>query len=245
MHKKIIAGTGIAVTTALLAVAWVAGAQPTGSTSTPAAASAPAVATQPQILSVNAAGRVLLRGTIASVSSGSMTVNGWGGTWTVNIPASAEVLPAAAAGSYATAFQTGDFVGVEGTVATNAAWTVNATVVSDWTYRAALNGQEKANVQAARGIRTSGPRDYVGTASGVNGSSLTLTAANGTTYTVNAAANAEVVNRNWATMPFANIQSGDNVRVYGVNASGTVTAQIVRDVTIPARTAAAPSSTGQ
>ncbi len=228
MTKKIMAGAGVLATAAILATALAASAQ-----TTVPAPTAVTTTNEPQVLNVGQNGNVLLRGKIASIANGTMTVQGWGGTWTVNIPASASVFPAAAASNYATAFQTGDFVGVQGTIDTSANWTVNATLVRDWTYRTALTSQEKANAQAAQGIRNGYPRDYVGTASNVSASSLTLTASNGTAYTVNPGANAEIVSRGWATLPFASIQNGDNVRVYGVNASGTITASIIRDVTLP------------
>ncbi len=224
MNRKLTAGAGIAASAAILAMAMVAGAQ--------TAVPAPVASTvQPQIVQVGPKGNILLRGTIASVSAGTITVESWGGTWTVDVPASATVLPAAAT-DYANQFKTGDFVGVQGSVATNANWTVNATLVRDWTYRAALSSQEKANAQSAQGIRSAAPRDYIGTASNVSGSSFTLTTANGTVYTVNTAANTELVNRVWATLPFSGITGGDSVRVYGVDANGTVAAQIVRDVSV-------------
>ena len=64
------------------------------------------------------------------------------------------------------------------------------------------------------------------------------TAAAGTTYTVTVPSGAEIVNTKWITIPLTSVNSGDNVRVYGVNASGTITARIVRDVTIVATTTA-------
>ena len=99
--------------------------------------------------------------------------------------------------------------------------------------------EQHQNIQSAQGIRSGFPRDYIGTASGVSGSSFTLATTNGTSYAVNVASGAEVVNRNWLTLPLASIQSGDSVRVYGVNSSGTITAQIVRDVTLSATSTAA------
>ena len=221
---------GLAAGMALLATTLIASAQTATTTTT---ATAPAKS-QPMILQVNKDGRALLRGTIASVSSGVMTVNGWGGTWTVNIGSSAQVLPAVA-GNDITQFKTGDFVGVEGTVSASALWTINATLVRDWTYRTAVTQEVKQNVQEAKQIRnTNRPRDYVGVASNVSGASFTLTVG-GTAYTVNPSSGAEVVNRTWIAMPLSSIQANDNVRVWGVNASGTITAQIVRDVSIPAK----------
>ena len=232
MNKKIIAGLGVVTTIIVLTTALIASAQTATTTaSTNTTTSAVTSPSERQVLNVSHSGNVLLRGTIASISSGIITVNGWGGVWTINVPSTASIYPAGTT-NYTAQFQVGDFVGVQGTISTSANWTVNATLVRDWTYRAVVTAQVKANVQAARGIRAEGPRDYIGTASNVTASSLTLTASKGTVYTVDASANAEIVNRKWVTLPFASINSGDNVRVYGVNTSGTVVAEIVRDVTV-------------
>ena len=192
-----------------------------------------ATTAQQPILHVGAAGKVLMRGAIASVTAGSLTVTSWGGTWTVSVGSGAQVLPVAV-GNDITQFKAGDFVGVQGTVSQSANWTIDATLVRDWTYRAAVVQQQQQNVQAAKQAMQGGPKNYVGTASNVSASSLTLTVSNGTVYTVNPASGAEIVNRNWITIPLSSMQNGDNVRTWGVNASGTIAAQIVRDVTLPA-----------
>ena len=215
---------------AVLATALIAAAQTTPSVT----ATVSPASSQKMILEVGPAGKVLLRGTIASVSSGNLTVTGWGGVWTINVGSSAEILPASVANDL-TQFKAGDFVGIQGTINQSANWTIDATVVRDWTYRAAVNQERKQNIQSVREIIKSGtPRNYVGTASNISTSSFTLTV-NGTTDTVNVATGAKVVNRNWVTIPLASIQNNDNVRVWGVNASSTITAQIVRDISIPAK----------
>ena len=242
MTKKFLTGAGAAAIAAVFAMALIAGAQTTTATG---AGDSSGTASENPILEVGQAGRVLMRGTIASIGSGSLTVNSWGGTWTVNLASGAEIMPAAA-GNDLTQFKVGDFVGVQGTVSTAASWTIDATLVRDWTFRAAVVQERQTNVENARQTIQSGtPRNYMGTASNVGASSLTLTGEGGNVWTVAPTANAEVVNRNWITIPFASIQNGDNVRTWGVNASGTITAQIVRDTSIPAAAAApiAPSST--
>ena len=220
--KKILSIIGLAAgITAFLAVTLVAAAQTTPTT------------TQPMLLQVNRAGKTLIRGTIASVASGTMTLNGWGGTWTINVPTSAEILPTAV-NKDITQFKVGDFVGISGTMSQSANWTIDAAIVRDWTYRQVVNQEQKQNAQTARATIKSGtPRNYVGTASNVSGNTFTLTTSNGTAYTVNVASGAEIVTRGWATLPFSSITDGNNVRVWGVNASGTITAHIVRDVTLP------------
>ena len=43
------------------------------------------------------------------------------------------------------------------------------------------------------------------------------------------------MNQTWLTLPLGNIHNGDTIRVWGnADASGTVTAQIVRDISVSA-----------
>jgi hypothetical protein len=239
MNKKIIASASIIATAAILATTLIAGAQTTTTSSTTVSApsttvSAPSTISKKMFLQVGAEGKVLMRGTIASVESGSLTVTSWGGAWTVNVGSSAKVLPVAA-GNDLTQFKVGDFVDVQGTISQSSSWTIDATLVRDWTYHQTITQEQKQNVQSAhQTMKSETPRNYVGTVSNINGTSFTLTVGS-TTYTVNVAAGAKVINRNWITLPVANIQSGDNVRVWGINSNNTITASIVRDVSIPAK----------
>jgi hypothetical protein len=230
--KQFVVGASFAAAAAVLATTLVASAQT--ATSTPGAASH----SQPMVLQIGPNGRALLRGTIASVNSGALTVNSWGGVWTVNVGSGAKVMPAVS-GNDISQFKTGDFVGIEGTVSQGAAWTIDATLVRDWTDRAVVGQEVKQNVKEARQIQqASRPRNYIGTVSGVSAGSFTLTAG-GTAYTVNPTSGAEIVNRNWIAMPLSGIQTNDNVRVWGTEASGTISAAIVRDVSIPAASSTA------
>ena len=96
------------------------------------------IATPPQqeekqmILEVGPEGKVLLRGIIDSVSAGVITVKGWGGVWTVNVPVTAQILPEAVRKDI-TKFKVGDYVGVQGRVINSASWTINAYLVRDRT----------------------------------------------------------------------------------------------------------------
>jgi hypothetical protein len=238
--KKIFFGTGVAAICASLAFAMIAGAQTTPST-TSGTSRAPS---QPMVLQVGPKGEVLLRGTIDTVSSGSMTVKSWGGDWTVNVSAGAQVLPNAV-GTDITKFQHGDFVGVQGMVSQTSAWTIDAKLVRDWTYRAAVQQQAQQNAQAARELMQSQtPRNYQGTAGSVTSSGFTLAADNSTTHAVVLASGAKISNRNWMTIAVTDIRNGDTVRVWGTNASGTITAQIVRDISLPAMTTSTPKTGG-
>ncbi|MHB8710582.1 MAG: hypothetical protein ACYC6X_03480 [Minisyncoccota bacterium] len=219
MTKKIALALG---TFGFLAVAGVAFAQTTTSTTpTP---------TQPMVLQVGPNGKALLRGTIDSVSAASITVKSWGGDWVVNIPSSAQVLPQ---GATLASFQTGDFVGVQGTVDQSTSWTVNASLVRDWTARQALNQEKKQNVQSVREMRTGVPRTVQGTVSDLSGESFTLTTSNTVAYSVSLTSGAKTLQRNWLTLDFSQVQNGDTVRVWGPVASSTISASIFRDVSIP------------
>lgn len=173
----------------------------------------------------------MLRGTIVSVSSGSVTVKSWGGNWTVNVPSSAQVLPDGVALS---SFQAGDFVGVQGTVDSSSNWTVDATLVRDWTARQALNQQIKTNIQQAQTTMSGGPRVTQGTLSNLDATAqtFTLTTSAGTAYTVTLGSGAEIVGKNFATITLSQANTGDTVRVYGTVSGSAITASVFRDVTV-------------
>ncbi len=230
--KKIIIGFAAAAVGAAMAVTLVANAQTSDSTSTSGTSGQTASRThQPMVLQVGPGGRALIRGTVASASNGSLTVNGWGGVWTINVPSSASVYPAAANGSVAD-FQPGDFIGAEGAVDTSASWTINATLIRDWTMRKTVNAQEQQNRTQVKQLMNERPRVYVGTASNVSATSLILTSKSGTAYTVNIEAGAKILNRSWTSISVTSIQSGNTVRVYGINSRGMISATVVRDITL-------------
>jgi hypothetical protein len=188
------------------------------------------------VVRIDNTGKALVRGTIESVAPGTITVKSWGGTWTADIAAGAQILPALANDDIFQ-FKPGDYVGVQGTVDANANWAIDATLVRDWTFDAMTSAEKKQNLTAAREAALATPKNYTGIASGVNGQSFTLTI-RGVMNTVNAASDAEVVNRNWLALPIGSIRDGDSIRVWGVNASGTISATIVRDTSLPATSTA-------
>lgn len=189
--------------------------------------------TQPTVLQVSSGGRVLLRGTIDAISSGTLTVKSWGGDWTIDVATtSTKVLPY---GATLSSFQQGDFVGVLGTVSQSSGFTVNATLVRDWTARQALNQQIRQNIQAVRQEKRSmTPRNYQGTLSNLDASTgtFTLTTGAGTNYTVSLTSSAEVLKRNWVTLNFNQVQNGNTVVVWGPMASSTISASVFRDLSM-------------
>ena len=185
----------------------------------------------PMVLHVGVNGNVLLRGTVSSVSAGWLTVKSWGGDWTVNVPSSAQVFPS---GTALTSFQQGDFVGVIGSIDSSAGFTVDATIVRDWTARTAMKQQIQANVQQARTLMSNRPRVTQGTLSNFDAANatFTLTTAAGTAYSVTLNSGAETIGRNWATISLSQANNGDTVRVYGTVSSSTIAASVFRDVSV-------------
>lgn len=230
---------GIITGTAILALALAASAQ-TGTSTMPTSGTAK----NPMVLQIGPAGHVLMRGTIQSVSSGSLTVKSWGGNWTVNLSSDTKIMP----GGDISKFSQGDFVGVQGKVSESGVWTIDASRIRDWTLRQTMVKEKKAaneerqdNIQSVREIMKSDtPRNFQGTVSATSASGFSL-ASGDNNLTVNVAAGVKLLNRNWLPIAMADIQNGDTVRVWGVNASGTIAAQIVRDLSIP-RTSTATST---
>ncbi len=185
----------------------------------------------PMVLDVTSGGKVLLRGTVQSVSSGSVTVASWGGTWTVNVASTALVLPS---GTALSSFQQGDFVGVQGSIDSSGNLMVNATLIRDWTARQTLKQQIRTNVQAVRTTMSNGPRVVQGTLSNLDvvAKTFTLTNSAGIAYSVTLNSGVEIIGRNWATITLSQANRGDTVRVYGVVSSTTIAASVFRDVSV-------------
>ncbi len=232
MTRKILAVLGIV---GFFVAAGVASAQTaaTGSAAAPSATTSGA-GKEPMLLEVGASGRVLLRGTVESASADTLTVKSWGGSWTVNVPIGAEVLPKGAALS---SFQQGDFVGVLGAVNQNASLTVDARIVRDWTARRVIRQEITQNIRAVRQTMRSGtPRIVAGTLSNLDASAetFTLTVPSGASYSVSLVSGAKTLQKNWTTLDFGTtVRNGDMVRVWGPVASSTVSASVFRDLSVP------------
>ena len=188
---------------------------------------------QQQIIQIGAAGKVLLRGTISSVAAGVITVNSWGGAWTVDVPSTAQVLPASVNNDI-TQFKTGDFIGVQGTVSTSANWTINATLVRDWTYIKSTTTQTTTTTppvtQGSQGLRAY--NGVFGTVSAISGTTLTVTsnAQNGgtaTTYIVDASS--ATVTKSGTASSVSAIAVGDTIMVRGTVSGTNVTAKTIMD----------------
>lgn len=81
-----------------------------------------------------------------------------------------------------------------------------------------------------------------GTVKAVSADSFTLTV-HSMDYTVSATSSTRMVNRVWKSIMLADIQVGDKVRVYGGILGTTVSAKIVRDISLPVVASTTASST--
>ena len=182
---------------------------------------------QPMIVNIGPRGNVLLRGTVSAVGSNTLTVKSWGGDWVVNISSATKLAP----GSDMSQFKVGDFVGLHGVVNQNAAWTIDATLVRNWTVR-------KAVTEIRKEIKTIAAKNWQGVVSNVNtdAKSFTLTidgkGVDGVSYAVTITSDAKVVNQNCTSISFGDIKNGDKIRVWGPAVDTTITASVVRNISI-------------
>jgi hypothetical protein len=164
-------------------------------------------------------------------------VKSWGGKWTVRVGANTQILPKITGGtSDLSGFKVGDFVGVQGKTVDSPDWTIDATLVRNWTERQAVKETRKEVRQIEKQGRTKGVgSNFEGTAGTVSADSFTITLPDGKVYTVKVSADAKVVNRNFVKMNLSDIQSGDRVRFFGTIDTTALTgnASVVRDVSVP------------
>ncbi|KKP43437.1 MAG: hypothetical protein UR46_C0021G0002 [Parcubacteria group bacterium GW2011_GWA1_33_6] len=99
-------------------------------------------------LSINASGEVNLKGTVSAVSSSTIWLTTWLGTWTVNV-SGATVLPN---GAVLSDIKVGDKVAVHGTMGTG--MTVNATKIADHSIKVRTLAGVISNFNAPAGTLT-------------------------------------------------------------------------------------------
>lgn len=238
MLKKIITGTVAGAV--LLSGASLAYAEDATTTvsATPATSTAPAAPVRAEMqLSITRGGHVFIRGTVDSVGTDYVMVKSYGGSWKVMVSDKTEVLPKVASGAIdLSKFTVGDYVGAIGAVSLSEDWTINARILRDHTEGKALMSDRKENRKTERALRrhaeSTVARVTVGTVGDISGASFTITTASGA-ITADTGNTTKFVNRKWNTIAFGDIKSGDKIRVYGVVASSTSAAQVVRDLSIP------------
>lgn len=248
---------GVLIAIGLFAVLQIAGAQVSPTMHDPETTPAPVV------LESDSTGEILLRGAVQSVNQGEMDITGWGGTWTIRATDESEVAAresvAVNAEQDADVFagiSVGDFVGVEGTVVTDASFTVDADFVRNWTTdpltgffpeREALRADVDTAVTTESDVTfetdtaatdatftTDVDADmaaeitYSGSVDNVTDTSITFTDDWGSTYTVHATSGMAIVDNDNEMISMADIETGDTVEVDGVAEGEILHASIVR-----------------
>jgi hypothetical protein len=192
------------------------------------------------VVQIGPEGRTLLRGTVDSVGTDSLVVKSWGGKWTVRVGVNTQILPKITGGiSDLSGFKAGDFVGVQGKTADSPDWTIDATLVRNWTERQAVRETIKDIKQIKKEGRIEGVgKTFEGTTGTVSADSFVITLPDGKSYTVKVSADTKVVNKNFLKMNLSDIQSGDRVRFFGTIDTTALTgnASVVRDVSVPRQT---------
>lgn len=218
----------------------------TATSTTPTPAPVPPVIQKGEMkLEIGPKGHTLIRGNVVSVGADHVMIKSWGGTWKVKVSASTEVLPRVTGTiTDLTKFVVGDYAGAQGIVSTTEAWTIDAKVIRDRTERKELKTERHDNQKEMKDIRKEDKKEEkekkdegekkvsegkVGT---ISGTSFTMLFGS-KTITVNTSSSTKFVNRNWNTISFADIQTGDSVRSYGSVSSTTISAEVVRDTSIP------------
>lgn len=196
------------------------------------------------VVQIGPNGKTTLRGTIKTVGSASFTVTSWGGDWTVNVPASANVMP-----TDITQFKVGDFVGVQGAINQGAPWTVDAKIVRDWTAKAVVQENKQMvkterhnNQQEIKDVmKSESPKNWQGIATNINVAAKTFTfTVDGVAYTVTLVGEAKVVDKMFLSTDLAKVKEGDTVRVWGPITGTTINAYVFRDISLTPMTNTAP-----
>jgi hypothetical protein len=146
---------------------------PTSTTGQTLAVAAPGEYPAPMVIDIDDAGNALIRGTVQSTGSDSITITTWGGTWTIQTDDGDSVVPAGTTGTDdLSAIRVGDFVGAEGTVSTGNAMTLDARFVRDWTTNP-FTGTAGVGVEGGTG--SAGTSTDTGTGTGGTGPATTPT----------------------------------------------------------------------
>ena len=182
------------------------------------------------VVEINQHGKATLRGSITAIASSTLSIRSWGGIWKINMDDRTEFIPKEGATSLAL----GDFIGVQGTVATSTDWTIHARLVRNWSEKKELANNRKEIKQEAKHIRKSRPKpDFAkGNVSSVASSSITLNASS-TPLTVIVTTGTKLISRIWSLITMAEIKIGDKLQVWGTQASSTISASLIRDLSIP------------
>lgn len=145
----------------------------TGSANVPLVAAPPPAAPAPMVLSIGNGGTALIRGVVTAISGTGVTIATWGGSWQIAVTPYTQVIPT----SGVAAIHVGDFVGADGVIASHSDFTVNASVLRDWTIAPAPVATGTSGSAASGGASSTAPATN---ASGTTGATTSTNATTGT-----------------------------------------------------------------
>ena len=187
------------------------------------------------ILEVNKNGKILLRGTVESVASSTLTLKSWGGTWTIKTSSDTKIHPKVNGTSTLSAFETGDFVGVIGQISETENFTVNAKIIRNWTLKKEVKTDKQEGKKEVKEAKKEGAKLFVGVAGNVASSSLTLNSKN-KIYSVLIASSTKILNRHWLNINLSDIKVSDKIRIWGAlhgTSTTDIDAEVIRDISLP------------
>jgi|GEM_PF-1494320 len=187
----------------------------------------------PMVIEADDVGNVVIRGQVTSVDDNSLTINSWGGEWTIRTTVSSTVEPATGVSGNLSGIRSGDFVGVEGVFATDEEMTINASFVRDWTTNPLIgvfdNDSDSITTDTsvddddvsvdAEDTSTADIITYSGIVDQVDDSSFTFTDDFGSVYTVTVDDEVAVVNDSNEIRELEDIDAGDTVELDGTATS--------------------------
>jgi|SRR3989344_1601127 len=83
----------------------------------------------PMMINIGPNGNVLLRGKIVSVGTDSLVVKSWGGSWTIEVATTTQIL---SINRLLTDFKPDAFVGVQGSISQDGDFVINARILRAW-----------------------------------------------------------------------------------------------------------------
>ena len=91
----------------------------------------------PMIINIGPSGNALLRGKIASVGADFLVVESWGGSWTINVLSTTQIM---SVNKLLSDFKPDDIVGVLGNISQDGDFVINARILRAWGHRPDSDG---------------------------------------------------------------------------------------------------------
>ena len=156
------------------------------------------VASSTMEVSINRAGHAKIVGTLSAISGSTLTINSYGGAWTINT-ANAKLIRRFGGASSVAEFQVGDLITINGEISTGA-WTITAKEVRD------------ESIQA-RNSNPTGLLSNLNTAAGT----FTLTTKAGKAFQITTASSTSIrLNAKSGPATLTDLSNGMTVQVWGV-----------------------------